>query len=299
VPIVTADGSAGVKNAVTALWSGEAFPAIDFSMIGILAAMAAISGNGGLTNTPISNYTRDQGWGMGAHVGAIPSIFGRHAFSLSHVGKVFLITRDSLRRWRGWYWHVAREQLIVWMPACFLGIALPSMLSVQFLPRGLELKDKWLAAGMTADGVANAVGGSWGPTFWYLTLLCGFLVLITAMAATADGVLRRWIDVLWTASSRLQSWDTRAIGPLYFRVLCVYAGLGTTMLLVGSGDRLLVWSTNLYNYALGVSCLHTLFVNSILLPREIRPGWLPRIGLTLAGIFFLCIALLTTYDSLR
>ena len=31
---------------------------------------------GGLTNVPISNYTRDQGWGMGKHVGAIPSIVG-------------------------------------------------------------------------------------------------------------------------------------------------------------------------------------------------------------------------------
>ncbi|MEX2027647.1 MAG: Nramp family divalent metal transporter, partial [Pirellulaceae bacterium] len=53
---------------VFSLWlSGESLPPIDFSMLGILAALAAISGNGGLSNTPISNYTRDQGWGMGHH----------------------------------------------------------------------------------------------------------------------------------------------------------------------------------------------------------------------------------------
>lgn len=37
-------------------------------MIGMLASMAAIAGNGGLTNIPISSFTRDQGWGMGRHV---------------------------------------------------------------------------------------------------------------------------------------------------------------------------------------------------------------------------------------
>ena len=58
---------------------------------------------------------------------------------------------------------------------------------------------------MTADGVANAVGGAAGPAFWYLTLFCGFLVLATSMAMTADGCLRRWVDVFWTASPRLRS----------------------------------------------------------------------------------------------
>ena len=60
--------------------------------------MVAISGNGGLSNTPISNYTRDQGWGMGSAVGAIPSIIGGREIRLSHVGKVFPISQESLRQ---------------------------------------------------------------------------------------------------------------------------------------------------------------------------------------------------------
>ncbi len=291
-------GYAPVKNLFWSLWSGEGFPTIDMTMIGFVAAMAAISGNGGLSNTPISNYTRDQGWGMGAHVGAIPSIFGRHRISLSHVGKIFLLNAESLRRWKQWYWHVAREQLIVWMPACFIGLALPSMLSVQFLPAGQQLANKWLAAGMTADGVAEAVGAPWADLFWHLTLFCGFLVLMTAMIATADGVLRRWIDVFWTASRRLQTWGPDEIGRLYFQVLCVYGALGLAMLWFLNGDRLLVWSTNLYNYALGFSCFHTVAINTFLLPKPLRPGWFPCLGLCLGGTFFTFIAVLTTIDSL-
>ena len=82
-----------------------------------------------LSNAPISNYTRDQGWGMGHHVGAIPSVIGGHNIELSHVGMVFESTHEVLPRWRRWYKHVLRDQLVVWMPACFLGMALPSMLS--------------------------------------------------------------------------------------------------------------------------------------------------------------------------
>jgi hypothetical protein len=287
-----------VANALAALWQGRALPHLDWSMIGILAAMAAISGNGGLTNTPISNYTRDQGWGMGHRVGAIPSIVAGHEIELSHSGCVFRVTAESLRRWKGWCRHVAREQLVVWLPACFLGLALPSMLSVQFLPRGTVLEDKWLAAGMTADGVATAAGPAWGPLFWYLTLFCGFLVLSTAMVMTADGMLRRWVDAFWIASPRLRKWDTCDIGRFYFLMLCVYAGFGLVMLTLVKGDRLLVWSTMIYNYALGFSCWHTVMVNTLLLPRELRPRLLLRIALVLAGIFFTVIAVLTTIDRL-
>ena len=77
-------------------------PAIDFTLIAFIAAMAAIAGNGGLSNTPISNFTRDQGWGMGHHVGAIPSMVGGQGITLSHVGSVFEVNQQSLPRWRRW-----------------------------------------------------------------------------------------------------------------------------------------------------------------------------------------------------
>jgi hypothetical protein len=61
---------------VFSAWKAKRSIAFDFALVGVLASMAAISGNGGLTNTPISSFTRDQGWGMGKHVGAIPSMVG-------------------------------------------------------------------------------------------------------------------------------------------------------------------------------------------------------------------------------
>lgn len=290
-----------VDNIFLSLWEGRGFPIINFASIATLCALVAISGQGGLSNTPLSNYTRDQGWGMGHHVGAIPSVIGGHRLQLSHVGSVFEITTESLKRWRRWYRHVMRDQLVVWMPACFIGLALPSILSMAFLKRGTEA-DNWTAAGMTAgnvkEHVAQVSGATMGDVFWFMTLFCGFLVLAPTMASTADGVVRRWLDVFWTASPVLRRVDTRHIGKVYFAVLCGYAVFGLFALLFIPGKHLLTVATNIFNFALGISCWHALYVNTSLLPRELRPRWFARLGLILAGAFFLLIAILTAYTTI-
>ncbi len=304
LPIKNTDGSALAKgsnldNIFVALWEGRSIGTIDMSLVGFLAAMAALAGNGGLTNTPVSNYTREQGWGMGSHVGAIPSIVGGHEITLSHEGCVFKVTEEALPRWKRWIKHVKREQWCLWAPACFVGLAFPSMLSLQFLQTKDIPGDKSLVAAMTAQGVSDAVGGRFGAAtgnlFWHFTLFCGFLVLATSMASTADGVLRRWVDVFWTASPRLRRWDTKDIGKLYFGVLCVYMAMGAFTLWFLKGDALLVLSTMMYNYALGFSCLHSLVVNTRLLPKPLQPGIFPKLGLGIGFAFFTSIAMITTY----
>jgi len=297
VPVVR---GANVENIFVALLQGHPLPHIDFSLIAFIAALAAIAGSGGLTNTPISNYTRDQGWGMGHHVGAIPSVFGGHGLSLSHVGRVFQVNKESLLRWRRWYRHVVRDQLVVWMPACFIGLALPAMLSVQFLPFGTQ-SDDWSMAVMTAGGVRNSVtlgsNAALGKFCWFMTVFCGFLVLAPTLCATADGVIRRWVDVFWTSSLRLRQMDTQAIKSVYFNVLLGYAAFGLVMLSLNPGS-LITYATMFYNIALGVSCWHTLGVNVTLLPPKLRPGWFVRIGLLLSGAFFFALGVIVIVQRL-
>ena len=298
----TRDGD-NVQNVFAAWFQGHSSLPINLSMIGMLAAMAAISGQGGLTNTAISGYTRDQGWGMGYHVGCIPSIVGRKQFKLSHVGMVFLVTKESLARFRRWYRHCVRDQLIVWTPACFVGIVLPSMLSLAFLKRGTESPNRWEVPAMTAQGVSDAVTLSWGgegvgALFWYLTLFCGLIILWPSAATTADGVLRRWVDVFWTGSPRLRKLKSDKIAWVYFAVLCAYALLGFISLSFGEPTALILISTSIYNLALGVSFFHTLAINLILLPKELRPNWFMRIGLVLGGCYFLLLAIVTALEKM-
>src|SRR5204862_1301 len=56
-------------------WGFQFLPAdtrtLDWALLG---AFAAIAGQGGMNNSQFSSYVRDNGWGMGRHVGAIGSL---------------------------------------------------------------------------------------------------------------------------------------------------------------------------------------------------------------------------------
>jgi len=300
-----------LDNIFVAFWEGRPFPRIDFQMVAFIAGLAAIAGGGGLTNTPISNYTRDQGWGMGYHVGAIPSVFGGQRIELSHVGSVFVVSPESLQRWKRWYRHILRDQLCVWMPGCFVGVALPSMLSVEFLTRGTQ-SDQWNMAVMTATKIYERAadppsalwvapylhGTQWGNILWFMTILCGFLVLAPSMTTTADGFIRRWVDVFWTASKHLRKLETHKIRIVYCTMLTGYAIFGLSMLWLNKPAQLVAIATTIYNFALGISCWHTIFINSYLLPREIRPHWIVRTLLALVGVYFFGLASITAIYEL-
>ncbi|HAA48863.1 MAG TPA: hypothetical protein DCE43_04040, partial [Planctomycetaceae bacterium] len=65
--------------------------------------------------------------------------------------------------------------LAVWLPSCFVGIALPAMLSIQFLSYAeADRGDSWTMAVMTADGVKNTVaaqsGAGLGAFCWFMTI---------------------------------------------------------------------------------------------------------------------------------
>ena len=303
------DGS-NVDNVFLLAYRGER-PHIDLSLIAFIAGLAAIAGNGGLTNTPISNFTRDQGWGMGHHVGAIPSMVGGEGVTLSHVGCVFDVSDETLPRWRRWVRHIVRDQTCVWMVACLIGVSLPSILSVEFLPRGTEASN-WDAAALTAGGVGDNVahprrdvlvstsglasffsGGTLGRCFWAATLFCGFLVLITSQTTTTDGFVRRWVDVMWTASGSLRKLDPSAVRYVYFYILCGYAVCGLAILWFTDQPGIVFkMATTGYNFAFAISAWHTLAINTLLLPRELRPNWFSRVGLVLAGCFFTTLGVL-------
>ena len=107
----------------------------------LLASLAATAGSGGIGNLAISNWVRDKGFGMGAKVGAIPSVFGSTHITLSHVGKVFPMTPENLGRWRIWWKYVVVDQVWLWAVGCFLGMFLNVNLATTLVPTGSEIAD--------------------------------------------------------------------------------------------------------------------------------------------------------------
>lgn len=257
-------------------------PPLDWSMV---VAFVAIAGAGGLTNTMFSNYARDKGWGMGCHVGAIPSACGGITVSLSHTGKVFSLDSENRFKWLGWMQHIRRDQAI-WIAASVIGMALPCMMSLEFIRNASVVGDR--AAAMSAEGIAGRYP-SYASLFWYLTLICGFLVLTPGQVSTGDQIARRWTDMLWNASSRVRR--TGEVRYVYYGIMSIYATGGLVILILFPAVAIAKFAAVLQNIALGSTSLLALYVNRKLLPKEIQPGWFHQIGIVLCGVFFLSISI--------
>ena len=251
---------------------------------GTLAAFASAAGAGGLSNTLLSNYARDKGWGMGASVGAIPSLVGGREIGLSHVGKVPELYGEQLARWKLWIRHIRRDQIFVWGGGCLLGVALPALLSLEFL-RGAEVEGHGAAA-LIAEGVA----ARHGQVFWHLTLLCGFLILGPGVVQTIDGVCRRWTDVAWAGIGRFRSTAPERAHLTYYAIMVAYCAWGLVALGLAPNPLVLaIVGSSLGNIGLAVASLHVIYVNTRLLPEAARPSGLSSVGLILAAAFFATI----------
>ena len=161
---------------------------------GLIGALAATAGSGGIGNLTVTNWVRDKGFGMGSKVGAIPSAVGGHAIQLSHVGTVFPATRENLVRWREWMRYVHVDQLWVWGLFCFLGMFLNVNLATAIIPHGTDLQG--LAAGAYQ---AEYLSKIWRG-FWFLTLFNGFWILFKTQLGNTDILVRTITDAAWMAS---------------------------------------------------------------------------------------------------
>ena len=258
-----------------------------------LAAFAAIAGMGGISNTSFSNYARDKGWGMGPLVGAIPSMVGGKRVELAHVGKVFPIRAESLRRWKGWMRHLLRDQLGIWLGACVLGMALPSMLSLEYVA-GADVQGH-AAAAMTARGIAD----QYGEAFWFLTLLCGFVVLAPGQISDIDNIVRRWTEVIWTGSRHVRHMDGNQVKYIYYSIMGVYFLWGVIALRLTPDPLFLAIVTGaLRNLGLSATALHALYVNRKLLPEPLRPPLLMQASQVACFVFFLGISGIAFHQQL-
>ena len=260
-------------------------PDLDWAL---LAGLVAIAGAGGLTNSLFSNYTRDKGWGMGARVGAIPSAVGGRTITLSHVGRVFQVTGETLNRWRGWIRHILRDQGI-WVVCSLVGMALPCMMSLEFIRNAPLAGDR--VAAMSAQGMA-ARYPDYAYILWPVTLMISFIVLAPNQIQSGDTLPRRWSDVLWTVSGRTQRLKGSEVKYLYYGILTMYGVWGLFALAFFDPLQIAKIGTVLANLALGTSGLHLLYVNRTLLPPELRPNWFMQAGVLCSGLFFVGITVL-------
>jgi hypothetical protein len=282
-------------------WTEGAWPFIALSNIAVIGAFAGYAGGGGLSNATYSNFVRDKGWGMGSVVGAIPSAVGGRQVTLSHVGKIFIVDAESLRRWSIWWKYVLVDQVYVWAPGCFMGMALPALLSMEFAPfsslTGVKLE--WAQSLITADGIRHAPQFAAGVAkmMWIVTVLVGMTVMLPSQMSIVDDFSRRWTDILWSGSRFVRgTLQGNAVKHLYYAILGVYVLWTVVAAYVfstyGTPKLMTLVIANLNNLSIGLTAFHLLWINCRHLPIELRPRWYSRLGVVACGVFYLGIAAL-------
>jgi len=247
----------------------------------LIAALAAFSGAGGVANLTLSNWARDKGYGMGERAGYIPSAVGGERVALAHTGFMFSPDAEALRRWHGWWRIVRADQWGVFFCGAILGMALPALLYVTFLPRGTEIRGLGIAAAL-AQGVGAQAGAVLGGSIAFLAAWILFKTQLDAL----EGMVRAVTDILWTGSRRLRAWRGGDVRAVYYATLAVVVLWGVIALRLAQPIVLLQISANIAGIVFVVSSLHLLYVNTRLLPRELRPPLWRRASLVAMAVFY-------------
>ena len=251
----------------------------------LLAALVAYSGSGGVGNLTLSNWARDKGYGMGARAGYIPAAVGGQKVHLAHTGFTFAPDAEAMGRWRGWWRIVRADQWGIFFAGALLGMALPALLYLTFIPRGTDIR----GAGMGA-ALAASMGAEAGQAY---AALVGFLaawLLFKVQLDNIEGLTRAVTDILWTGSRRLRAWRGGDVRAVYYSVLAVLVVWGLIALRLAQPAALLQIGANIAAFVLVFASLHVLYVNTTLLPPALRPpAW--RRGMLVAMAVFYSIFL--------
>lgn len=298
VPISDGQGGEIVTNAVFHVFQYGEFPTISVASIVMLGAFAGYAGGGGLSNSTYSNFVRDKGWGMGSQVGAIPSAIGGRNVTLSHVGKVFDLTPENMRRWSGWWRYVFTDQVLVWAPGCFMGMALPALISMQFTQYSSITSEQMSVAQavVTADGIYHSgFNPVLAKVLWIVALFTGLMVMLPSQMSVVDDFSRRWTDAIWTGNSRVrETMKPHQAKYIYYSILGGYVlwSFFCAYMFSNAPKLMTDFIANFNNLAIGFTAFQLLWINNRLLPQAVRPSWYHSAGVAGCGVFYLGLAAL-------
>ncbi len=247
----------------------------------LLGAFAAYSGAGGMINLTLSNWARDKGYGMAAVAGYIPAAVGGRKVHLAHSGFKFTPTPEQMERWKGWWRIVRVDQWGVYFVGAMLGMVLPALLYVTFIPAGTDIRGLGVAAAL-----ADALRDRGGPVLALTVAFLGAWLLFKTQLDILDGMTRGITDILWTGSPKARNAVGGDVRKIYYLVLVSVCIWGIIALRLTQPIVLLQLGANMAGIVFIIASLHLLYVNTRLLPYELRPPMWRRIGLVAVAIFY-------------
>ena len=98
--------------------------------------------------------------------------------------------------------------------------------------------------------------------------------------------MRSATDILWTGSKSIREWRGGDVRRIYYFMLGLVVVWGAFALGAAQPILLLQISANVGAVVFVIAGLHLLYVNTRLLPEQLRPGIVPRMGLVILVLFY-------------
>jgi hypothetical protein len=247
----------------------------------LIAAFVAYSGAGGVLNITLSNWARDKGYGMGQRVGYIPAAVGGQHVNLAHTGYIVTPSPENLARWRGWWRIVRADQWGVFCTGAVIGMMLPALLYVTYLPAGADIQGLGISAAL-----ASSLGAREGAVLGVILGVLGAWLLFKTQLDLTEALVRAITDILWTGSRHVRAWRGGDVRAVYYTVLTIAAGWGIVALRLAQPIILLQIAANVAGVVFVIASWHLLYINTRYLPVEIRPSPARRAILMAMSAFY-------------
>jgi hypothetical protein len=251
-----------------------------------LFSAIVFAGAGGTANLFYSFYILDKGWGMGAHVPAMHNPLRDREERRAETGYRMREGAANAERWRDWFGHLCRDQVVFFWFLNSLTILL-FILGAQAVlhPAGIVPSQELLVWEEAA-----ILGSVWGGPGRTLFLLVGVACLFTTQLTLVDGVARSCADILHTNYRWARA---RPVSQWYGVVaaLWIVAGIALTYLYEGLPPIVFLLSAGFFGgIAMAIYCPLMLIVNLRLLPPAARPGPLRVTLIAAIGLFYIGFA---------
>ena len=259
VAAISADAWGDVPQIATdAGWAGG----LEASLV--LGALA-FAGVGGANNLVQSNWIRDKGYGMGAHIPRVVSPVTGEDQAEPSTGYMVRQDPDNLRRFWGWWKVAKREQFYVFFCIGLASIAIFSLLAYSTV-YGQDLGEDLDFIQGEGNVLKSVVGPWFGTLFWIIgavSLFAGFLGIL-------DYVSRLSADVIKTLHApESQRWTESKV---YFCFVWAMVAMGITVLLSGFDQplALLIVASSLNGVVMMIYSLMLIRLNRKALPAALR-----------------------------
>jgi hypothetical protein len=186
-----------------------------------------------------------------------------------------------MHRWRGWWRIVKADQWGVFFTGAILGMGLPALLYVTFLPHGTDIRGLSIAAQLAMN-----VGARAGAVLAGAIAFLGAWLLLKTQLDQLEAMTRAVTDILWTGSRRVRRWRGGDVRAVYYAVLVALTVWGIIALRLAQPIVLLQLGANVAGVVFVIASLHLLYINTTFLPRELRPSMGRRAALVAMAVFY-------------